>query len=162
MSPTFRPSRDEDLSRLQAIRQAAFAPVFASFAAITGERIAAVAFDRADAEQAALLDELSHPKPGRHLIVAMLGEEIIGFAACTLDEAARLGEIGLNAVHPDHAGRGLGTAMYRHILGLMRDAGMEVAAVSTGGDPSHAPARRAYAKVGFGAPIPSVSLYRTL
>ncbi|WP_309895073.1 hypothetical protein [Archangium sp.] len=32
----------------------------------------------------------------------------------------------------------------------------------TGGDPSHAPARRAYEKVGFGPAIPSVSLYRLL
>lgn len=44
----------------------------------------------------------------------------------------------------------------------LRMAGMRVAEVGTGGDPSHAPARRAYAKAGFGPGIPSVYLYQEL
>jgi GNAT superfamily N-acetyltransferase len=79
-----------------------------------------------------------------------------------MDAARRVGEIGLNAVHPDHAGQGVGTAMYRHVLARMREGGMAVASVGTGGDPSHAPARRAYAKAGFGPAIPSLTLYRLL
>jgi hypothetical protein len=39
---------------------------------------------------------------------------------------------------------------------------MQAATVSTGGDPSHAPARRAYEKAGFSAQIPSVWFCRTL
>lgn len=39
---------------------------------------------------------------------------------------------------------------------------MALATVSTGGDPSHAPARRAYEKAGFGPGLPSVYLYRVL
>jgi hypothetical protein len=39
---------------------------------------------------------------------------------------------------------------------------MALATVGTGGDPSHAPARRAYAKAGFGPAIPSLTLYRLL
>ena len=34
--------------------------------------------------------------------------------------------------------------------------------VGTGGDPSHAPARRAYEKAGFGPAIPSLYYYRAL
>jgi hypothetical protein len=41
-------------------------------------------------------------------------------------------------------------------------AGMRVATVGTGGDPSHAPARRAYEKAGFNLQIPSVWMYRKL
>ena len=41
-------------------------------------------------------------------------------------------------------------------------AGMRAATVSTGGDDSHAAARRAYEKAGFSARIPSVWLCRTL
>ena len=37
-----------------------------------------------------------------------------------------------------------------------------VATVGTGGDPSHAPARRAYETAGFGPAIPSLTLYRLL
>jgi GNAT superfamily N-acetyltransferase len=35
-------------------------------------------------------------------------------------------------------------------LDWMRDAGMSIAMVETGGDPGHGPARRAYEKAGFG------------
>jgi len=65
-------------------------------------------------------------------------------------------------MHPAHAGQGIGAAMYAFVLERMKSAGMKAATVGTGGDPSHAPARRAYAKVGFGPAIPSVSLYRLL
>jgi ribosomal protein S18 acetylase RimI-like enzyme len=73
-----------------------------------------------------------------------------------------VGEIGLNAVHPEHAGRGIGTIMYDFALGQLQAGGMLVAEVATGGDPSHAPARRAYEKAGFGFQIPSVVMYKDL
>ncbi|MEM9257441.1 MAG: GNAT family N-acetyltransferase, partial [Pseudomonadota bacterium] len=41
-------------------------------------------------------------------------------------------------------------------------AGMRVATVATGGDPSHLPARKAYEKAGFNVQIPSVWYCRTL
>ena len=65
-------------------------------------------------------------------------------------------------VDPAHAGRGIGTAMYAFALARMKEAGIRVATVATGGDASHAPARRAYAKAGFSAEIPSVWMCRTL
>ena len=73
-----------------------------------------------------------------------------------------LGEIGLNAVDPRHAGRGVGTAMYEFALACMKQAGMRAATVATGGDPSHAPARRAYRKAGFDLEIPSVWMCKKL
>jgi hypothetical protein len=39
---------------------------------------------------------------------------------------------------------------------------MRAATVATGGDASHAPARRAYAKAGFAAQIPGVWMCRKL
>jgi hypothetical protein len=39
---------------------------------------------------------------------------------------------------------------------------MEVAAVTTGLDEAHAPARAAYRRAGFAAGAPSVTLYREL
>ena len=80
----------------------------------------------------------------------------------TIDADKRTGEIGLNAVHPEHAGRGIGTEMYEHVMARMKERGLALATVGTGGDPSHAPARRAYEKAGFGREIPSVTLYRLL
>ena len=87
---------------------------------------------------------------------------VVGFVSLKLNRETRVGEIGLNAVHPDHAGAGIGTAMYELAIARMKEAGMRVATVGTGGDPSHAPARRAYEKAGFTAEIPSVWLCRKL
>jgi GNAT superfamily N-acetyltransferase len=147
---------------MQAVRQAAFAPIFRSFREIVGEQIYALALASSDREQAELLDGLCQPPSASQVFVATTGERIVGFVAFSLDEKTRIGEIGLNAVDPDHAGQGIGTTMYEFVLARMKESGMAVATVGTGGDPSHAPARRAYAKAGFGAGIPSVSLYRAL
>jgi hypothetical protein len=52
--------------------------------------------------------------------------------------------------------------MYGEALARMKALGAALATVGTGGDPSHAPARRAYEKAGFGVGIGSVHLYRLL
>jgi hypothetical protein len=44
----------------------------------------------------------------------------------------------------------------------MRANGMKLAAVDTGGDPSHAPARRSYEKAGFDRSISSVHYFKDL
>ncbi len=147
---------------MQRVRQAAFAPVFRSFREIVGERVAALAFAQADAEQARLLDGLCGAGSGHRLLVAETGGAVVGFVSFSVDAEKRTGEIGLNAVHPDHAGRGIGTKMYGRALARMKEGGAALATVATGGDPSHAPARRAYEKAGFGRALPSVALYRLL
>jgi ribosomal protein S18 acetylase RimI-like enzyme len=157
-----RPFRPGDLPAMQRVREAAFGPVFRSFRAILGEEIAALALACADAEQARLLDGICAAASGHHVLVAAIGEEIVGFVSFTIDAGRRMGEIGLNAVHPEHAGRGIGTAMYRQAMARMREHGVALASVGTGGDPSHAAARRAYGKAGFGPAIPSLTLYRLL
>jgi ribosomal protein S18 acetylase RimI-like enzyme len=157
-----RPFEAADLEVLQRIRALAFAPVFRSFREIVGEPIARVAFDRADAEQAELLARTCAAQPDQQVHVAILADVIVGFVSLSLDRAKRIGEIGLNAVHPDHAGRGIGTALYRSALDEMRLAGMLVATVGVGGDASHGAARRAYEKAGFGPAVQSLWMYRTL
>jgi GNAT superfamily N-acetyltransferase len=151
-----------DLPVLQGIRRAAFAPVFASFRSIVGDRIAALALADADAEQARLLDDICAPNSGQTVLVVEVEGVTVGFVSYSIDAAKRTGEIGLNAVHPDSAGMGIGAWMYDYVLAQMRELGMVLAVVGTGGDDSHAPARRAYEKVGFGPAIPSVYLYKLL
>jgi GNAT superfamily N-acetyltransferase len=160
--PNIRPFQPGDLAALQRVRQAAFEVVFRSFRDIVGEQIAALAFAQADAEQAKLLDDICAADSGHQVLVVTIGDQIVGFVSFTIDAEKRMGEIGLNAVHPEHAGRGIGTEMYEHVLARMKELGMALATVGTGGDPSHAPARRAYEKVGFGPAIPSLTLYRLL
>ena len=60
-----------------------------------------------------------------------------------------LGEIGLNAVSPGEQGKGYGRQMYEFALQRMREKGIKLVGVSTGGDESHIPARKAYESVGF-------------
>lgn len=160
--PTIVLARAEHLARLEEIRAAAFAPVFASFRAILGDEIYERAQARVDAAQPELLASLLEPDSVWEVYVAEHGGVIAGFVSLRLDHDTKAGEIGLNAVHPDHAGRGIGTAMYDFALSRMREAGMRVATVATGGDPSHAPARRAYEKAGFDVQIPSVWMCREL
>lgn len=159
---TFRPFEPRDVPAMQMVRKAAYAPVFQSFRDIVGKDIAAVAFARADEEHAVYLEGLCTLQNARYLFVALIEEKLVGFCAYTLNLEKRTGEIGLNAVHPDHAGRGIGTKMYAVALDRMKENGILVAEVGTGGDPSHAAARRAYEKAGFGPRIPSVSYYKVL
>lgn len=158
----FRIARPADRGRLQAIREAAFAPVFASFREILGPEIYERAQAREDEAQGELLDSLLAPDSDWDTYVAEQDGEPVGFVSIRLDRDTLVGEIGLNAVHPDRAGDGIGTQMYRFAVARMSDAGMKVATVATGADPSHAPARAAYRKAGFGVEIPSVWMCRTL
>lgn len=160
--PIIRPFRPEDLSAMQRLREAAFGPVFRSFADIVGAEIAALAFAHADAGQAKLLDDVCRAGSGHHVLVASIGDAVVGFVSFTIGADERVGEIGLNAVHPDHAGEGIGTGMYEHAMARMKALGVALVTVGTGGDPSHAPARRAYEKAGFGPALPSVTLYKLL
>jgi ribosomal protein S18 acetylase RimI-like enzyme len=157
-----RPLRADDPPLLQDVRQAAFAPVFASFRSLLGEGLYELAQAREDEEQAELLASMLAPGSGWEVYAAELAGAVVGFVSVQLKLDKQTGEIGLNAVHPDYAGKGVGTAMYDFALARMKEAGMRVATVSTGGDPSHAPARRAYEKAGFAVGIPSVWLCRVL
>ena len=156
---TFAPA---DLPALQAIRAAAFAPVFRGFREAVGPEIAAIMLADAEADQARHLDELCAESAPWRMLVAELDGRLVGFAAYRCDPPRRSGEIGLNAVHPEHAGRGIGTALYERALAELKALGAAAVEVGTGGDAAHAPARRAYEKAGFGPAIPSLTLYRRL
>lgn len=72
----------------------------------------------------------------------------IGFVAVKLHSDDSMGEIYMVAVDSDFQGQGIGTALVKFALDWIEDAGMTVAMVERG-DPSHAPARHTYEKLGF-------------
>ncbi|MGF1482649.1 MAG: GNAT family N-acetyltransferase [Cyanophyceae cyanobacterium] len=82
--------------------------------------------------------------------VALDAGSTVGFVAVKLDSESSMGEIYMVAVDPDYQGRGIGSILMEFALAWMKDAGMSIAMVETGGDPGHAPARRTYEKLGFG------------
>lgn len=148
-----RPVHSSDTERLQEIRAAAFAPVFASFRSVLGDDIYEAAQQHEDEAQDDMLTSLLAEDSRAEVYAAELDGELVGFMAVHLDAVKHIGEIGLNAVHPSAAGQGIGTQMYDFAIARMKEAGMKVATVSTGGDPSHAPARAAYRKAGFSKEI---------
>lgn len=74
----------------------------------------------------------------------------VGFVAIKLHSEDSMGEIYMVAVDPAFQGQGIGTALMEFALDRMKEAGMAIAMVETGGDPGHSPARHTYEKLGFG------------
>lgn len=98
---------------------------------------------QAEAVEAACTDD------EMHLWVAEEEGRAVGFVALKLHMVDRMGEIHMIAVDPDYQRQGIARALTDHALDWFEDAGMSVVMVETGGDPGHAPARRAYEASGF-------------
>ena len=158
----FREATTVDLTALDTIRLAAFSPVFQSFRDILGDKIYSVAQAHEDAAQFELLRSMLSKGSEWTVYAAESSSEIIGFVSVRLDNDHSIGEIGLNAVSPECANRGVGTRMYKFAIKKMTDAGMKVATVAAGADSSHRPALAAYRKAGFNVEIPSAWLCREL
>jgi ribosomal protein S18 acetylase RimI-like enzyme len=168
MTVTIRRLVEDDIEAVLAIALAAWEPVFCSLAGILGpeiwrrldedhvgsqhKAIVELCHDTTDASQV-WVAEVEGDVPGRPVLA--------GFAASKLDLESRRGEIWFLAVHPDFQNQEIGTQLTLHALDRMREAGMTMAIVETGGDPSHAPARRAYEKAGFSG-LPIVRYFRAL
>lgn len=157
-----RPGALGDFDVLDAIRSAAFVPVFASFRSLVGAPITAAAFRDPEREQQDILRDLLKPGEGRIMLFAKKNGVTCGFCAVTWKAETSVGEIGLNAVHPDLQGQGIARYLYTAAFDRMRAEGMRVATAGTGGDDSHAPAHAAYGTAGFSAAVRSLHLYRFL
>ena len=83
-----------------------------------------------------------------HVWIAVVEETPAGFVACKR-QTEQLGEISMIAVDPAFQRRGIATALIQFAIGWMRDKGISVAMLETGGDPGHAAARRTYEACGF-------------
>lgn len=86
---------------------------------------------------------------GANVWVALEREEVAGFVAINLHLDDKMGEIYMIAVDPAHQRKGIATALTNFATDWMREQGMEIAMVETGGDPGHAPARQTYESTGF-------------
>ena len=86
----------------------------------------------------------------RDVFVAVVDAQPVGFAAVALNVFHdRMGAIEIIGVDPYYQRTGVGAKLTKVALDHMRDRGMDIAVVETGGDPSHAPARALYADTGF-------------
>jgi len=100
-------------------------------------------------DQRRAVEEVCAAKKGQVWVAEVGASTVVGFVAVELHHPERsMGEISMVAVDPDYQGSGIGTALTEFALERLKEAGMTVAMVETGGDPGHAAARRTYEKAG--------------
>ena len=149
MRPRIRPFEDRDAEAVVDLSLRAWAPVFESIERVLGSGIFGRLHPDWREDQRRAVGEVLVSKEGR-VWVAEVGGTTVGFVAVGVFDAERsMGEISMLAVDPDHQGGGIGTALTGFALERLKDAGMTVAMVETGGDPGHAAARRTYEKAGY-------------
>src|SRR4051794_35633497 len=87
---------------------------------------------------------------------------VVGFAAARVADAdRRIGEVEKIAGDPAAQNRGIGTQLTELATSWLREIGMSVALIGTGGDMGHAPARRVYDKAAY-TPIMNALYFKAL
>jgi ribosomal protein S18 acetylase RimI-like enzyme len=148
MVPRIRTFEDRDAEAVIGLSLRAWAPAFASLERVLGSEIFRRQHPDWREDQRRAVEDILATKKGR-VWVAEADSKAVGFVAVELHHPERdMGEISILGVDPDHQGAGIGTALTEFALDRLKDAGMRVAMVETGGDPGHAAARRTYEKAG--------------
>lgn len=149
---------DEELIVELSLR--AWSPVFASVESILGSELSVhLHGDWRVYQENAVREVLANTA-----FTVWVAEDVrvIGFvAARVFDLERRIGELYMLAVDPASQVRGVGTALTEHATNWMREAGMRVGMILTGGDPGHAPARRVYEKSNYTL-LPAAGYYKAL
>jgi ribosomal protein S18 acetylase RimI-like enzyme len=152
---------DADVEDLVQLSLLAWVPIFESFQHILGPAIYPLIWPDWQAGQRAGIEMVCKDRDKFTVLVAELEQKVVGFLAYELNTKDSIGEVQLLAVHPDYQNRGIGTELNVHALSEMKKRGMGMAKVETGGDPSHAPARRSYEKAGYTG-LPLVRYFKDL
>ncbi|MCP4536410.1 MAG: GNAT family N-acetyltransferase [Chloroflexi bacterium] len=151
---------DNDVEDLVRISLLAWEPVFVSFKQVLGPKIYAMIWPDWQKSQREHAEKVCQDGDETMVYVAKVDGIVVGFVAYQLHKD-EMGEIYLLAVHPEYQNCGIGTALNNFALVKMKESGMKMAIVGTGGDPGHAPARRSYEKAGYTA-LPLVRYYKDL
>ncbi|MDQ5943652.1 MAG: hypothetical protein QG675_420 [Patescibacteria group bacterium] len=150
----------QDLDSVVSLSLLAWEPFFTSFKDIVGSDIDKLLHPNWKKMQQKTVEEACKSRKFK-VWVAELEGVVVGFFALKLDHKEKLGEVYLLAVHPSYSGKGIGTELNLFALDKMKKAGMKIAKIGTGGDPTHAPARRSYEKAGY-VGIPIVHYFKDL
>lgn len=157
-----RPFRDSDLDAVVELSLRAWEPVFESLRVILGDTIFA-RLHRPDwrivqagaVRSSCMSDE-------RDVFVAVADGKPVGFATVALNAFHEgMGVVDMIAVDPAFQRRGIAAQLMSRSADHMRERGMDIAVVETGGDPGHAPARAMYEGSGYTA-LPVVRYLKLL
>ncbi|WP_035742620.1 GNAT family N-acetyltransferase [Parafrankia elaeagni] len=164
-TPLIRPFLPADVDAVVALSLRAWAPVFASFEHVLGRVVYRRLYPDWRRQQAEAVREVLSGGRARCWVAESDGRPV-GFVAVVLTRESDgpesdCGEIEMIAVDPADQRRGVGAALLDRGIEHIREAGRSLAVIGTGGDPGHAPARRAYERAGF-RPLPQVRYYKTI
>ena len=149
MRPRIRPYEGRDAEAVVELSLRTWAPVFTSLEQVLGSAIFRRLHPDWREDQRRVVEEVCAGKHER-VWVAEVDGGAVGFVAVDVFDPKRtMGEITILAVDPNHQDGGIGTALTEFALERLKDDGMKVAMVETGGDPGHAAARRTYEKAGY-------------
>jgi len=163
-----RPLIPSDVDTLVAIALAAWQPIYAFYRQAMGDDLFFLVHPNWQQEKERQIRQGCAPAPHAIAAVAEMpasggqSTQVVGFVTCYVHTSTGIGEIGNNAVHPDWQGQGIAPRLYEYAFERLRERGMRYVKVRTGGDPAHAPARRAYQKARFEIALPGVEYYREL
>jgi ribosomal protein S18 acetylase RimI-like enzyme len=161
MESVIRLYHERDGSDVVRLSLRAWAPVLATERAVMGADIFERLYgdDWRPHQQRDVEDALADENT--EVWVADEGDRAVGFVAVKLDVDHGMGEIWMLAVDPDYQQRGLGTALLGVATDWIREAGLHLVVIDTGGDVSHSPARRTYEKAGY-RPMQIVRYFKAL
>ncbi|MGI8651027.1 MAG: GNAT family N-acetyltransferase [Rubrobacter sp.] len=161
IQPQIRRLEDRDTDAVIGLSLRAWAPVFASLERTLGSEIFGRLHPDWREDQQRAVEDVCDAGSGR-VWVAVVDGTAVGFVSVELHHPERsMGEVSMLAVDPDHQGGGIGTALTGYALDRLKDTGMTVAMVETGGDSGHAAARRTYEKAGY-VHLPIARYFRNL
>ncbi len=161
MNLHIRPVCNSDVRDLVRLSLLAWAPVFSSFERVLGHNIYTLIWPDWRTSQREAIETVCSDGEKTIVWVAELDGIVVGFLAYELNLKDKTGEVQLLAVHPQYQNLGIGTELNTFALRTMKDSGMTMARVETGGDASHAPARKSYEKAGYTA-LPLVRYFKDL
>lgn len=157
-----RPFQESDLDAVVELSLRAWAPVFESLREMLGEPIFARLHRpdwqtvQADAVCSGCTDE------NHDVFVAVADGKPVGFATIALNAFHEgMGVVDMIAVDPPYQRRGIATQLMDRSADHMREQGMDIAGLGTGGDAGHAPARAMYEASGYTA-LPVVRYLKLL
>jgi GNAT superfamily N-acetyltransferase len=147
--PLIRAAHPNDHDAIVALALRAWETVYASVNGVLGPELALALHgeDWRD-DQARITRERLEDESARAW-VAEAGGAPAGFVtAAVVERRRRTGQVVIVAADPAVQRRGVGTALVEHAVRWLREQGMRVAVIGTGGDAGHAPARVLYASLG--------------